>query len=127
MISRLEPQAGYTLLEFLVVIAIMVVLTGTATEIALPLVRSFQMSARSQSIVFRLSEAHELAVENRARVDVRPATLQHLGVGVKVACEASDIVFYADGSASDCVVTLGSGQTKEIFKVDPITGLTHSQ
>jgi prepilin-type N-terminal cleavage/methylation domain-containing protein len=67
----MKHQAGYTLLELLVVLVIMGLLISAIPGIAFPGIEAFRFSGKMQEIASRLSAAHESAIETGQTVVVR--------------------------------------------------------
>lgn len=123
--TRDGRKNGYTLLELLVVLAVLLLLIAAIPTIAANVMGGARFDAHSDA-VFRLVQQ----AKYRARTTGRPETLSLIDVemhldespeGFSVALDGS-IMFFPNGAATTGVVRVsGAGRAMEI-QVDGITG-----
>lgn len=118
----MNREAGYTLLELIVVLAIMGILIASLPGIALPGVAAVQFSGRVQAAVARLNAAHDQAIEVGQTVTMQPAGLEATFNGLALKTNASSIVFFPDGSAEGRELVITSGAQHRILRIDALTG-----
>ena len=118
----MKGEAGYPLLELLVVLAIMGILLASIPGMALPGVAAVQFSGKVQRVVARLNAAHDQAMETGETITLQPAGLEAALNGLSLTADASAIVFFPDGSAAGGEVVIASGAQRRILRIDALTG-----
>jgi len=140
-----KSRGGYTLLEMVVVMAIIGVVIGVSMPMFSRMDSRVKIFQATQSLIADLRQAHKKAVtehndvrvvfypaENRYRFEdrdhnmvVRMMVALADGVGW-VEAEPQALHFYPDGSASPVVITLTSGDLQSTIAVDWLTGQARS-
>jgi len=118
----MNRQAGYTLLELLVVLTIMGLLISALPGMALPGVTSIRFSGKIQEITSRLSTAHEKAIETGQTIALHSMDLAPGGVQVLLSPRSAEVTFFPDGSASAGTITVERGGHQQKLMIDAITG-----
>lgn len=141
--GRRESSPGFTLMELLVVLAIL----GLALALAVPslgrALPGFELQTNARAVVGALREARALAIgsnrEVTLQIDVRQRTLQvgqgtgikldpQLGISVRTARSElrgdgiGGISFFPDGTSTGGQVTLALEERKRHVVVDWLTG-----
>lgn len=124
MMSRKRKDAGFTLLEMLVVIAVMGAALLLLTAFGPP--RSHRLEARgaAQQVAEAMREARGRAIAQGHTVTV---TLPRLPgwLAVSVQAPPGGIVFAPDGSASGGQVVLDGDGQESVISTDWLTGGVH--
>jgi prepilin-type N-terminal cleavage/methylation domain-containing protein len=138
--GKKKHRAGFTLLEILVVFAIIGMLTGLAVPVYSKLAPRLRMLAATHQILIDLRHAHDQAVAGRRTISAafNPARNSYvigdvkrsLDVDFSVAFDSNNqpmplkpvLRFYADGSATPARVALFDAGFKSMIRVDGLTG-----
>jgi general secretion pathway protein H len=119
--SNLAATAGFTLIEMLVVIAIMGLVLAMVTSFRQPRSQWLQNQTAARQISEALRDAHGQAIAEGHPV---APLLPHLPATMAVSVQAppGGIVFAPDGSASGGRILLGNGASEIVVSVDWLTG-----
>jgi prepilin-type N-terminal cleavage/methylation domain-containing protein len=118
----MKHEAGYTLLELLVVLVIMGLLISAIPGIAFPGIDAFRFSGKMQEITSRLSAAHERAIETGQAIILHSSDLAISGADIVLPQSSPDIVFFPDGSASPVTIKVDYPGRQRILAIDSVTG-----
>lgn len=119
----MKRQAGYTLLELLVVLTIMGLLIAAIPGIAQPGVSGVRFSGEVADVVARLSAAHEKAIETGTTIVLQPDDLAAPGVVSIRPSIPPEVTFFPDGSATNSILTVSYQGRRRNLKIDTIDGL----
>lgn len=141
---RRSPRAGFTLVEMLVVLALMAIIAAIAIPILGPGVSTSELKSAARKVAAGLRMAREDAVatrnDTRLVLDLEHRTFQierdaHVyalprGLELKLFTAQNDIMsesvgairFYPDGGSTGGRVTLAAGERKFEVDVDWLTG-----
>jgi len=118
-----KRETGYTLLELLVVMAVMALIAAAIPGMALPGIGGVRLSGRVEEEAYRLQRARGRAIETGKTI------VMHIANGMNgsqlvsdQSGEFSEIRFFPDGSDSGGAVAVTLGGHSRILLVDPITG-----
>lgn len=118
----MKAEAGYTLLELLVVLAIMALLIAAIPGMAFPEITSLRFSGKVQEVSSRLAAAHERAIETGQRVVISATQLED-GDVVRITPAATPVVvFYPDGSSTSSTITVEHLGWNKTLTINPIDG-----
>lgn len=115
-------EAGYTLLELLVVMAVMALIAAAIPGVALPGIAGVRLSGRVAEVAFRLNRARELAIDTGQAVILRLDTITtSTDMFVQGSGSSNEIRFFPDGSSSGGRWVFSLGGRHRILVVDPLT------
>ena len=114
-------ESGFTLIEMLVVIAIMGLVLAMVTSFRQPRSQRLQNQTAARQVAEALRDAHGQAIAEGHPVSPQ---LPHLPASITVSVQAppGGIVFAPDGSASGGEILLGTGGSEIAVSVDWLTG-----
>jgi prepilin-type N-terminal cleavage/methylation domain-containing protein len=118
----MKHQAGYTLLELLVVLVIMGLLISVIPGRALPGIDAFRFSGKMQEIISRLSSAHEESIETGQTIILEPSDFVVSGVDILLPPRSPKIIFFPDGTASPVNIEVEYSGRRLSLTIDPVTG-----
>jgi len=115
-------EAGYTLLELLVVMAVMALIAAAIPGVALPGIAGVRLSGRVAEVAFRLNRARELAIDTGQAVILRLDTITtSTDMFVQGSGSSNEIRFFPDGSSSGGRWVFSLGGRHRNLVVDPLT------
>ena len=119
----MRGEYGYTLLELLVVLAVMGLITAAIPGMALPGISGVRLSGKVTRVVYQLERAHEMAIQTAKTVVIRSEDLANAsGVIQSIGVNSGEIRFFPDGSeAGDPIAVIYAGRERDLA-VDSITG-----
>lgn len=118
----MRNEAGYTLLELLVVLTIMAILISAVPGAVMPGVEFIRLSGTVEEVAAKFASAHDRAIETGRIVLVSMSALVPAPSPVRVVGTSTNIAFYPDGSTSRASVTLSYLGRQRSISVDSITG-----
>ncbi len=130
MPARDKFNNGYTLLELLVVMAIMGLIAAFAAPIAGQAIESATLKANARAAVSALRQQQRLAVDQQRTIVVTPQSLMvrkadfqlDPGATISLMGDAGQIEFYPDGTASGGEFQLQEGHHAINIEVAWLTG-----
>ncbi len=90
-VSTLSPARGFTLIEMMVVLAIILIITSIALLGQSSFNRSLVLTDTAYTIAFSVREAQSLGISSR-----KAGTIQNAGYGVHFSANASNYLLFAD-------------------------------
>jgi len=117
-----KPEAGYTLLELLVVLAIMALLIAAVPGMALPVVNAVRFSGQVAAVTSRLATAHEAAIETGQVVTITTADFSTSASVTILSPDSPAITFYPDGSATGGPLRITFAGREKTLTINTVTG-----
>ncbi len=118
----MRPDAGYTLLELLMVLAIMALLIAAVPGMALPVVNAVRFSGQVEGVTSRLATAHEAAIETGQVVTLTAADFSSGATVTILPPETAGITFYPDGSATGGPLRITFAGRVQTLTINSVTG-----
>jgi len=135
-----KATAGFTLLELLVVLALVAVLTASVLSLVRPGSETGRLKLAASDLATDLRLAHSLATEEQRPVALRldpaghfwefggrrgrklPASIAISMIASADGNTASEVRFFPDGSSSGAIIQLRQGASVSRMVVDWLTG-----
>ena len=125
-------EAGQTLMEMLVVVAILGMTTALVFPAWVSPLRRIQLYEARAALVAHLRDARSLSLRSGEVVSLEPAAdgrgygwgTRRVYAPAPVSVAGDPITFYADGSSSGGTLKLSERERTMSVAVDPVTGLT---
>lgn len=119
----MRGQQGYTLLELLVVLAVMGLIAAAIPEIALPGIAGIKLEGKVAEVNYQLKRAREQAIETGKMVIVTSEELKKMGATIiNLNGNSSQIQYFSDGSGSSGSLVIVYKGRNRIISIDPVTG-----
>ena len=117
----MKCEGGYTLLELLVVLAVMGLIAAALPGVALPGIAGVRLSGKVAEVAYRLQRARELAVDTGQAVTLKlDAVATSTGIFAQGPGSSKEIRFFPDGSSSGGRWVVSFGGRHRILVVDPL-------
>ncbi|MCF3945755.1 pilus assembly FimT family protein [Acidiphilium iwatense] len=118
----MRHDAGFTLLELLVVLAIMALMLAAIPGLALPGVNAAIWAGKIQAVAYRLESAHDRAVASGHEIVLGAADLQSDGLVASLPSADSKLIFFPDGSVSGGPIKLKFHNDRRMVKINEVSG-----
>ena len=116
-------EGGYTLLELLVVLAVMGLVLAAIPEVAMPVIDGMRLSARVAEVTYRLQQARERAIETGKAVVVTDKDFVDMGGGIVPPSDGStEITIFPDGSVRGDAPFVEYRNFRKVLEINQITG-----